>query len=65
LNGPLCQAVYPMGDTAIAPGTPLTESLNLDEPGQYRLSMYVRRASEDFGSLRIVSRPFTVSYPPD
>jgi hypothetical protein len=65
INGPYCQAIYPMGDSAIVPGTPVTESLLLEETGQYRLATLARRAHEDFGSLRVVSRPFTVSFPPD
>jgi hypothetical protein len=65
VNGPLCQAVYPMGETAIAPGAPVTESLLVEESGHFRLTTYVRRAAEDFGSLLIVSRPFIVSFPPD
>lgn len=65
VNGPLCLAIHPMGEVPIGSGAHATEIIDIDEAGEYRLVLYGRRASEDFGSLVSVSRPFTVSLPPD
>jgi len=60
VNGPVCQAIHPMGELAIAPGRDVTETLQIDEAGEFRLQVHVRRAHEDFGSLVATSPSFTV-----
>lgn len=64
-NGPVCIAIYPMGEVAIDEGDELSETLQIDEAGEYRLRVGGRRAHEDFGSDVAFSPPFTVRYPPD
>jgi hypothetical protein len=49
----------------IASGTQLTETLQIDEAGDYRLQLHARLAHEDFGSTVVVSGSFRVRYPPD
>jgi hypothetical protein len=63
-NAP-CLAIYPMGELLIASGTQLTETLQIDEAGDYRLQLHARLAHEDFGSTIVVSGSFRVRYPPD
>ena len=61
----ICLAIYPMGELLIASGGTLQESLQIDEPGDYRLQLYARRGHEDFGSTVAYSGAFRVRYPPD
>jgi hypothetical protein len=65
VNGPLCQAIHPMGDSAIVRGTTVAESVVVGESGEFRLTLWARRASEDFGSVFAASPPFSVAFPPD
>lgn len=65
VNGPACLSIHPAGDTAIAAGKQLTETFRLEQSGQYRLSVHVREAHEDFGSRTVTSSPFVVAWPPD
>jgi hypothetical protein len=64
VNG-ICLAIYPSGEVRIDAGGDLSETIVVGEPGEYRLRLYARRAPEDFGSLTVLSPPFTVRYPPD
>ena len=64
VNG-ICLAIYPSGEIRIDAGEDLTETIGIAEPGEYRIRLYARRAHEDFGSLNVLSPPFTVRYPPD
>lgn len=65
VNGPLCIAIYPSGETRIDADEEVVETFTIDESGEFRVLLYVRRAHEDFGALVVTSRPFTIRYPPD
>lgn len=64
-NGPLCLTIYPMGELHIEAGADLTETLQIDEAGEFRLQLGARRSHEDFGSTVVYSAAFRVRYPPD
>lgn len=65
LNGPACLGIYPAGELRIEPRESVVESLTIRSEGEYRLTVYARRASQDFGDVVARSGPFTVRYPPD
>lgn len=64
-NGPFCIAIYPMGELPIEEGRELSETLQIEHAGEFRLRVGARRAHEDFGSDVAFSPPFTVRSPPD
>ena len=65
VNGAACTGLHPAGDRSIDPGAAVAETFQIDAAGEFRIKLYGRRASEDFGSTVSVSPRFTVSYPPD
>lgn len=65
VNGPFCLTIYPMGELGIDPGADVTETISIEEGGEFRFVLHGRRASQDFGSVVSVSRPFTMRYAPD
>lgn len=65
LNGPACLGIYPSGELRIEPLQSVVENLAISSTGEYRLTVYARRASQDFGDVVARSGPFTVRFPPD
>jgi hypothetical protein len=59
-NVHLCQPGRPHGEIFIAPGTEHADTVRIQDAGEYRLALYGRRRHEDFGSMYVISRRFTV-----
>ena len=65
VNATACQDMGPMGDLGIDAGATVVETFRIEQAGEFRVRLYGRRASDDFGSIASVSHAFMVRYPPD
>jgi hypothetical protein len=65
VNAAACQDMSPMGERGIDAGATVSDTFQIDQAGEFRVKVYGRRASNDFGSIESVSHPFIVRYPPD
>lgn len=65
VNAPACQDMGPMGERGIDAGATVMDTFQIEQAGEFRVKLYGRRASDDFGSIVSVSHPFMVRYPPD
>jgi hypothetical protein len=65
VNATACRDMGPTGERGIDAGATVMDTFQIDEPGEFRIKLYGRRAGDDFGSIASVSHPFMVRYPPD
>ena len=56
-----CLGIYEAGEIAVDAGAMRTDSLTLDRTGEFRLIIYGREASDDFGDIAVASNAFVVT----
>ncbi len=60
LNGPMCLAIYSSGVLVLVPGSGYENTIELEEPGNYRVAVETGRTPGSIGSQMVYSTVFAV-----